>query len=92
MIFNSNSVTQYGAAIYSSDNSHVTFTGSSNVTFSNNIVSTNDNEKSRDKEFGGIIFSSTYSHTSFDGNSSIVFGNNSANVGAAIFSFYKSTL
>ena len=90
VIFNSNSVTQYGAAIYSFDNSHVTFTGSSNVTFSNNIVSTN--ERSRDMEFGGIIFSSTYSHTSFDGNSTIVFSNNSANVGAAIFSFYKSSI
>ena len=90
VIFNSNSVTQYGAAIYSSDNSHVTFTGSSNVTFSNNIVSIN--ERSRDKEFGGIIFSSTYSHTYFDGNSTILFSNNSANVGAAIFSFYKSII
>ena len=90
VIFNSNSVTQYGAAIYSFDNSHVTFTGSSNVTFSNNIVSTN--ERFRDKEFGGIIFSSTYSHTSFDGNSTIVFSNNIANVGAAILSFYKSSI
>ena len=90
VIFNSNSVTQYGAAIYSFDNSNVTFIGSTNVTFSNNIVSTN--ERSRDKEFGGIIFSSTYSHISFDGNSTIVFSNNSANVGAAIFSLYKSSI
>ena len=90
VMFNSNSVTQYGAAIYSFDNSHVTFTGSSNVTFSNNIVSTN--ERSKDIEFGGIIFSSTYSHISFDENSTIVFSNNSANVGAAIFSFYKSNI
>ena len=92
VIFNSNSVTQYGAAIYSSDNSHVTFTGSSNVIFSNNFVSTNDNERSRDKEFGGIIFSSTYSHISFDGNSTIVFSNNSANVGVVIFSYHKSSV
>ena len=90
VIFNSNSAMQYGAAIYSFDNSHVTFTGSSNVTFSNNVVSTN--ERSRDMEFGGIIFSSTHSHTSFDGNSTIVFSDNSANVGAAIFSFYKSSV
>ena len=90
VIFNSNSAIQYGAAIYSFDNSHVTFTESSNVTFSNNVVSTN--ERSRDMEFGGIIFSSTHSHISFDGNSTIVFSNNSANVGAAIFSFYKSSV
>ena len=90
VIFNSNSVSQYGAAIYSFDNSHITFTGSSNVTFSNNIVSTK--ESSKDMKFGGIIFSSTYSHTSFDKNSTIVFSNNKANVGAAIFSFYKSSV
>ena len=90
VMFNSNSVTQYGAAIYSFDNANVTFTGSSNVTFSNNIVSTN--ERSRDMEFGGIIFSSTYSHTSFNGNSKIVFSNNNANVGAAIFSFKNLAL
>ena len=90
VIFNSNSAMQYGAAIYSFDNSHVTFTESSNVTFSNNVVSTN--ERSRDMEFGGIIFSSTHSHISFDGNSTIVFSNNSANVGAAIFLFYKSSV
>ena len=90
VIFNSNSVTQYGAAIYSFNKSHVIFSGSSNATFSNNIVSTN--ERSRDKQFGGIIFSSTYSHTSFDGNSTIVFSNNIANVGAAILSFYKSSI
>ena len=88
VMFNSNSVTQYGAAIYSFDNSHVTITGSSNITFKNNIVSTN--ERSRDMEFGGIIFSSIYSHTSFDENSTIVFSNNSANVGAAIFSLYAN--
>ena len=90
VIFNSNSVTQYGAAICSFDNSYVTFTGSSNVTFSNNVVSSN--EWSRDMEFGGIIFSSTYSHISFDENSTVVFSNNSANVGAAIFLFYKSSV
>ena len=90
VIFNSNTVTQYGAAIYSFDNSHITFTGSANVTLSNNVVSTN--EESRDIKFGGIIFSSTYCHTSFNGNATIVFSNNSANVGASIFLFYKSTV
>ena len=90
VIFNSNSVTQYGAAIYSSDNCHITFTGSANVTLSNNVVSTN--EGSGDIKFGGIIFSSTHSHTSFSGNATIVFSNNSANVGASIFLFYKSTV
>ena len=86
--FKNNLVTQYGAAIYSFNNCHITFTGSSNVTFSNNVVST----KESSREFGGIIFSSNYSHTSFDGNSTIVFSNNSANVGAAIFVFYKSSI
>ena len=88
MTFNNNLVTQHGAAIYSFDNCYVTFTGSSNVTFSNNVVST----KESSREFGGIIFSSNYSHASFDGNSTIVFSNNSANIGAAIFAFYKSSI
>ena len=35
--FSSNSVTQYGAAIYSFDNSHVTLTENSKITFSNTI-------------------------------------------------------
>ena len=53
VIFNSNSATQYGAAIYSSDNCHVTFTGNSKTTFSNNVVSPND----IGLQYGGIIFS-----------------------------------
>ena len=90
VIFNSNSVTEYGAAIYSFNNSHVTFTESSNVTFSNNVVSTKG--RSTDIEFGGIIFSSTHSCISFDGDSTMAFSNNNANVGAAVFSVYKSSV
>ena len=86
--FSSNSVTQYGAAIYSFDNSHVTFTGNSKVTFINNIVSSNDT----DLQHGGTIYSENNGYISFEGNSFTVFTNNIADYGAAIFSFSNSNI
>ena len=86
--FNSNSVTQYGAAIYSFDNSHVTFTGNSKITFNNNIVSSNDIDLKR----GGIIYSENNGYVSFEGNSFTVFSNNIADYGAAVFSFSNSRI
>ena len=82
VIFSGNTVTQYGAAIYSY-NSCVIFTGSSNVTFSNNVVSFNP-------ENLGNIFSTNYGHILFDEDSVTMFTSNSANFGAAIFSLNMS--
>jgi len=84
--FSSNSVTQSGAAIYSLDNSHVNFAGNSKVKFINNAVHTNDQYLL----FGGIAYSENYSCISFEGNSTTMFNNNTADVGAAILSFYNS--
>ena len=86
VIFSSNSVTQYGAAIYSSKTSHVKFTGNATVTFINNIVSSNI----MNLRFGGTIFSESYSHLSFEGHSTTLFINNTARFGAAILSLDHS--
>ena len=87
--FCSNSATQYGAAIYSSDKSHVTFTGNSIATFSNNIVSSKNGNL---HYYGGIIYSENNGLMSFEGNSSIVFNNNTADYGAAIFLYFNSDI
>ena len=84
--FSSNSATQYGAAIYSFDNSHVTFTENSKITFNNNIVSSNDIDLQR----SGTIYSENNGYISFEDNSVTVFSNNIADYGAAIFSFSNS--
>ena len=86
--FNSNSATQYGAAIHSLDNSHVNFTGSSKVTFNNNIVFSSDHNI--DQSHGGIIFSDTHNYVFFEENSTTEFNNNIANFGTAILSSYYS--
>ena len=86
--FSSNSVTQYGAAIYSFDNSHVTFTENSKITFRNNNVSSND----IDLQHGGTIYSENNGHISFEDNSFTVFSNNIADFGAAIFLFHNSSI
>ena len=88
--FNSNSAAQYGAAIYSLDNSHVTFTENSKVTFTNNIIPFGDHDIHQ--QLGGIIFSASHSYVSFENNSTIEFNNNIANFGAAIFSSYYSNI
>ena len=84
--FSGNSVTQCGAAIYSIDNSSVTFTGRSNLKFNNNVVSSN----SKHLQLGGNIFSKSYSTVSFEDDSVAAFANNSADFGAAILSLYAS--
>ena len=38
VMFDSNKATQYGAAMHSVENSHIIFTGNSNVKFTNNII------------------------------------------------------
>ena len=86
--FNGNSATQYGAAIYSVENSHLVFTGNSNVSFTNNVIPFSDTQK----QFGGIIFSETYGSVSFEGNSTTTFSSNIATFGAAIFSLCNSSI
>ena len=88
--FDSNSATQYGAAVCSLNNSHVTFTGNSKVTFNNNIVV--PSEHNIDQPHGGIIYSDTHNYVSFEENSTTEFNNNSANFGAAILSSYYSKI
>ena len=83
--FSDNSVTQYGAAIYSSDNSEISFINYSNVS---NVVSSNF----EGSQIGGIIFSEKYGHVSFADNSVTTFINNSGDFGAAIFSFDASSV
>ena len=84
--FSSNSATQYGAAMYSSDNSHVTFTGNSKVTFNSNVVSSNDIHL----QHSGTIYSENNGFVSFEDNSFTVFTNNTADYGAAIYSSSNS--
>ena len=86
--FNGNSATQYGAAIYSSDYSHVKFAGNSKITFSNNVVFPNDISL----QYGGIIFSKHSSDISFEETSFTVFDNNTADFGAAIFLLQNSRI
>ena len=81
--FNNNTATKYGAAIYSFKNSHVIFTNSSKVTFSDNIL------VYAITYYGGIIYSKNYGHISLEDNSSTTFSNN---VGGAIVSFHNSNI
>ena len=69
--FNSNKASQYGAAIHSINNSHITFTGSSNVTFSNNIIPSSN----VGLQLGGTIFAENYCNVTFEGKSATVFSN-----------------
>ena len=77
--FIGNSATQYGAAIYSSDNSHVAFTGNAKVIFNSNVVP-------RESSNGGIIYSVQYGNVTFKGNSVTVFDSNSADRGGGLYS------
>ena len=86
--FSSNSAKPYGSAIYSSDNSQVTFTGNASVNFTNNVVSSNN----MDLQLGGTIFSGNIGSISFEENSSIVFCNNVADFGAAILSIQNAAV
>ena len=83
--FSGNSATQCGAAIYSLHNSSVMFTENSKVTFSNNVMYSND----IDIQHKGTIYSEDNSHISFEDNSVTVFSNNIADFGAALFSFSR---
>ena len=86
--FKGNSATQYGAAIYSVENSHIVFTGNSNVSFTNNVIPFSDTQK----QLGGTIFSESYGSVSFEGNSITTFSSNTATFGAAIFSLYNCSI
>ena len=86
--FKRNSVTQYGAAIYSFDNSQVLFTGNATVNFNSNIILFNDAHL----QHGGTIFSENNGYIVFEENSVIEFRNNSADFGSAIFSINNSNI
>ena len=86
--FDSNSAAQYGAAVYSVDNSNIIHTEGSQVKFINNLIPLMDTEQ----WLGGTIFSEAYSSIYFENNSITVFRNNSAPYGAAIFSYFNSNI
>ena len=90
VIFNNNSATQHGTAIYSINYSRVIFTGNSKVTFSNNIYVNAANGSLPSRRYGGAINSGDHSHISFKGNSSVLFTNNTARYGGAINTNYNS--
>ena len=85
--FINNLATQYGAAIYSYDNSHVIVTGNAKTNFINNVITSNDTST-----LGGTISSENNGYISFEENSITVFNNNFADFGAAIFSINNSNV
>ena len=77
--FSRNSATQYGAAIYSFNNSQVIFTGNAAANFI-------DNSNDLHSHSGGAIFSKSHGCIIFENNSITVFSNNRADSGTAIYS------
>ena len=86
VMFDSNKATQYGAAMHSVENSQIKFTGNSNVTFSNNIMSAGQSNP----QFGGTIFTENNGQVTFTEQSTTLFSNNIADFGAGIFSVHNS--
>ena len=83
--FNNNSATQYGAAIYSLDYSHVIFAGSTRAIFySNNVHSKGYHS------FGGIIYSYNHCVITFEDNAFTVFRNNIGRKGGGLHSNHRS--
>ena len=73
VIFNSNTATLCGSAVYCNEHSGVSFDGSILVTFTNNSA-----------EAGGTLYCNDNSHVSCTGNSTVRFTNNRATDGGAI--------
>jgi len=89
-----NSIVGFTAAIYSFNNSHVTFTGNSKVTFNNNAfsnvirsrgncsISFKENSttmfSNNTAKYGGVIKSEFTGYISFEDNSNSIFSNNIA--------------
>ena len=88
--FINNTATQYGAAIYSYDNSHIIVTGNAKTNFIDNVITSNDT--SIHLQLGGTISSENNGYISFEENSITVFNNNFADFGATIFSIDKSNV
>ena len=86
--FINNLATQYGAAIYSYDNSHVIVTGNAKTNFINNVITSNDT--SIHLQLGGTISSENNGYISFEENAITIFNKNFADFGAAIFSIDNS--
>ena len=89
VIFTGNSATQYGSAIYLTDNSHLIFTRNATVMFSNNNVVSSDGVYIRQ---GGTIFSEYSSLILFEENSNTMLNDNQADFGAAIYSIDNSSV
>ena len=83
--FSANSASQYGAAVYSFNNSHIVFKEKALVNIVNNRVSS-------DCQHGGTIFSENNGHVVFKENSLVLFNNNTAGLGAAMLLIYKCTI
>ena len=89
--FNGNSATQYGSAIYSTDNSSLIFSENATVMLNNNNV-VSYNGICTDIRQGGTIFSKYYSYIVFKENCNIMFNGNQADFGAAIYSIDNSNI
>ena len=95
--FSNNSAFQYGAAIHSSDNSHVVIKRNSKVFFISNTVPYyyyyhRTRLYNSYNLIGGIIFSEKTSCIYFEENSFTLFSTNSASYGAAILSLHSSMI
>ena len=86
--FKSNSATQYGAAIYSFDNSQVVLTGNATTSFIDNIISFNNTYL----QDGGTILTENNGYIIFEENSNTLFSNNIADFGAGIFVIQNSNV
>ena len=85
--FSSNSATNYGAAIYSFDNSHIIFKGNSNVTFNSNSPGFITSYHDRYYYYAhllGIIYIAKHAYIIFEGYATTVFSDNTADYGGAI--------
>ena len=79
-MFGNNTANYHGGAIYSRDNSHISFEDNSFTMFGNNTA-----------DYGGAIESSYYGQISFKDNSSTTLGNNTAHdIGGAVYSHNNS--
>ena len=85
--FSSNSATNYGAAIYSFNNSHIIFKGNSNVTFNSNgpgVITSYHDHYYNYASLHGIIHIQKHAYILFEGYATTVFSDNTAYYGGAI--------
>ena len=80
-VFDNNTVTREGGAIYASRTSNISFRGFSTVEFRNNVA-----------EYGGAVYAEDQSDIMFSDYSTVTFTNNSAAFGATTFSDINSKI